>query len=506
MFIRTLEAIGDLKCSTCVENQVPKIARPGSIHEHGDFGDVVSVVGLTWTNKAGSQFHIYHVLDQSTLYHTAVVTRSHNAEQAINALHQGWIQWAGPPGLLCMDAGTELSSEEFLNFLQRHGIKQRTIATDAHWQNARIERHGAVLQSILSKMDTEEALNNFDDVSIAVSMATHTKNQWSRHRGYPPEMLAFGKTTRLPGAIVSDPELPAHSLPLDSRSEGQRFRENLAMRERARKAFVESDNCQVLRRALAQRSRPYRGQYMHGDPVVMWKRRGETDGTWLGPLRVLLQESQHVVWVTTRKLYRVAPEHLRPLSAMEEWNHQHAMNSSNHNASQNMNTPSIIPPHGGIQYHNLINPDNRTPVISTTIPLATDVTLNIPENDPNHEASRNGPNNAESIHSDQPDGEPVPNSSTPSVAPMPESNPVEVPVPDDDEGLFAQPEDFFHVETQKDVGNSRSMYVLMTSPTGEKRAGHTKWHFSCQLQSASETKSSCHSCQLRTRHVSMKQR
>jgi hypothetical protein len=162
---------------------------------------------------------------------------------------------------------------------------------------------------------------------------------------------------------------------------------------------------------------------MHGDPVVMWKRRGETDGTWLGPLRVLLQESQHVVWVTTRKLYRVAPEHLRPLSAMEEWNHQHAMNSSNHNASQNMNTPSIIPPHGGIQYHNLINPDNRTPVISTTIPLATDVTLNIPENDPNHEASRNGPNNAESIHSDQPDGEPVPNSSTPSVAPMPDNFP-----------------------------------------------------------------------------------
>ena len=248
---------------------------------------------------------------------------------------------------------------------------------------------------------------------------------------------------------MSDPELPAHSLALDSRSEGQRFRENLAMRERARKAFVESDNCQVLRRALAQRSRPHRGQYMHGDRVMMWKRHGETDGTWLGPLRVVLQESQHVVWVTTRKLYRVAPEHLRPLSAMEEWSHQRAMSSSNHNASQNMNTPSIIPPHGGIQYHNFINPDNRTPVISTTIPLATGVTLNIPENNPNHEASRNGPNNAEAIHSDQPGGEPVSNSSTPSVAPMPESNPVEVPVPDDDEGLFAQPEDIFHVETDQ---------------------------------------------------------
>ena len=90
MFIRNPGGIGDLKCSTCVENQVPKIARPESSHEHRDFGDEVSVDGLTWTNKAGNQFHIYHVLDQSTLYHTAVVTRSHNAEQAINALHQGW--------------------------------------------------------------------------------------------------------------------------------------------------------------------------------------------------------------------------------------------------------------------------------------------------------------------------------------------------------------------------------------------------------------------------------
>ena len=133
------------------------------------------------------------------------------------------LDWAGPPRLLCMDAGTDLNPEEFLNFFPLHGRKQRAIATDADWQNARVDRHGAVLHNILSKIDTEEAPNSFEDVPIAVSMATHTKNQWSRQRGYPPEILVFGKATRVPETIMSDSELPAHSLALDSRSEGQRF-------------------------------------------------------------------------------------------------------------------------------------------------------------------------------------------------------------------------------------------------------------------------------------------
>ena len=129
-------------------------------------------------------------------------------------------------------------------------------------------------------MDTEEAINDHESLEVAM----HTKNQWSRHWGYSPEMLVFGKTPRIPGSVSPDESSASHLTASSQSPEGERFRADLATRERARKVFAESDNCQVIRRALAQRSRPFRGQYMQGDRVMMWKKKGEANGVWVGPL------------------------------------------------------------------------------------------------------------------------------------------------------------------------------------------------------------------------------
>ena len=200
---RILQAIPDLQCSTCKETQMPRIARPSTIHEHGDFGDVIAMDGITWTNKQGEQYHFYHFVDQSTLYHTAVCSVSRSSHHASQALLQGWLQWAGAPKLLVMDAASEFNSEEFDLFLQRFGIKSRTCATEGHWQNSRVERHGGILQMILNKMDHEEGITSYHQLSIALAQATMTKNQWSRYRGYPPEMLVFGKGSRM-GGVCSE--------------------------------------------------------------------------------------------------------------------------------------------------------------------------------------------------------------------------------------------------------------------------------------------------------------
>lgn len=262
--------------------------------------------------------------------------------------------WAGAPKLLVLDAATELNSEEFMRYLQKHNVCSKTCAADAHWQNARAERHGGILQVMLDKMDSESEIKSYEDLEEALQFATQTKNQWSRHRGYPPEMLVFGKCAHVPGSVVSDPNRAAHSMAIQNLPDGLRFREELAIRERARRAFAFVDNSQVLRRAITSRSRPYRGPFERGEYVMIWKKRGEAEGQWIGPMQVLGQEGKNVVWVSMgQKLFRVAPEHVRYLSAVEEW--------KNPGSQEGVGQQSIVPPHGGTQFHNLIPEADRPP-------------------------------------------------------------------------------------------------------------------------------------------------
>jgi hypothetical protein len=89
---------------------------------------------------------------------------------------------------------------------------------------------------------------------------------------------------------------------------------------------------------------------------MIWKKGGEADGQWQGPMQVVIQESHQVMWVTSSgKLYRIAPEHVRPLSAMEEVTHKPLITQETQPEAL---MRSIIPSHGGVQYHNLI--DNAT--------------------------------------------------------------------------------------------------------------------------------------------------
>ena len=130
--------------------------------------------------------------------------KSHSTSDAIKALVSGWINWGGPPGLLVVDSGTEFGTEQFHKFLQEHDIKLRMIAPEAHWRHARIERHGGILQSILDKMDKEKPIETVEDLDVALSFATQTKNRWSRYKGYPPEPLVFGKLCKSPGSVTSE--------------------------------------------------------------------------------------------------------------------------------------------------------------------------------------------------------------------------------------------------------------------------------------------------------------
>ena len=450
---RILQAIPDLKCSVCLENVSPKIARIAAIHDPSDFGDIISMDGVTWTNKTGDRFHFYHFVDQATTFQTAIVSPSRTSGHATQSLLKGWLHWAGAPKLIVLDAATELNSEEFLTCLQRHNICSKTCAADAHWQNARAERHGGILQMILSKMDTEEAIKNYDDLEKALLQATLTKNQWSRHRGYPPELLVFGKSARIPGSVISDHQRTSHAVALQNLPEGIRFREELAIRERARKAFAQVDNDQVLRRAVVSRSRPNRGNFEKGEWVMIWKRKGEAEGNWIGPMQVLSQEGKSVVWTAIgQKLYRVAPEHVRYLSAMEEWKNEKI-------GPIDVRVESIKPPHGGTQFHNTIDEirnDIQNLGTGHNDNLSNPSNSEIPSN-PGSQGNPGQPHGSEEPNSsEQPDGEPevisIPSSQgnetgTQNIsADSEEPSNIPIPVETDDELFVEETAECYHLQ------------------------------------------------------------
>ena len=312
-----VDAVPDMKCSTCEMTSKPKISRPSIIKDPMDFNDKIAIDCLKWTNKAGLGFHVLHIIDFGTSFHVACVAPNRTSQNAIQNITTSWLQWAGAPNEMIVDSGTEFNSDEFMQFLQRFNIKSTTIVPEGHWQNGRSERHGAILESMLTKFDLESPIMSYTDLHQALWFIMQAKNACSLRRGYAPEVLVFGKHTRLPGSISSDQNLPAHCLADSETAQGLAFRKQLDMREIARRAFWHADNQASLRRAILRRSRPARKSFVTGEWVMVWKSLPKP-GMWIGPMRVVTHENESTIWLTmSGKLYRAAPENVRDVSAVE---------------------------------------------------------------------------------------------------------------------------------------------------------------------------------------------
>jgi transposase InsO family protein len=395
------QAVFDMKCENFASHQQPKIARPSTLKHELDFNDKVFIDGITWTSKAGKTFHFYHILDQATNFHVATPAPNRAAEQAAQCVSESWFQWAGPPNVLVTDSGTEFTSEYFTEFLQRFDVKSVTAAPHAHWQNGRSERHGHILQTMLNKIDHDMPIQTYVDLQQALVQCTHAKNKLSVRKGFSPEVLVFGKNSKVPGSVTSCETVSSLASADREDAHGIAFRRSLALREKARVAFHEADNDQALRRACLRRSRPDRNAYDPGEWVMLWQPE-PTGGHWFGPLKVVAQEGSNSIWATQGgKLYRRALEHVRPVCSDEAQKIPLEDMINNPNAIQTSSMPEIIPN------------ENIT-------------SNNPPVNPPDNSEHQSNPDD-QSQSQDQPDTEPE----TGNQSPEPNDPAVETPVPED---------------------------------------------------------------------------
>ena len=309
-----VQAALELRCPICAACSPPKHQRPGSLKPLLDFNNKIYIDGVKWQNSSGQSFHFYHILDAGSNFHVAMGSPSRETKDLIHLIQQHWISWAGPPDEMQVDSATEMNSHDFSEFNQRFGIKQSTIPPEAHWQQGKIERHGGFLQSMLTKIDLEHPITDYMSLQTALNQSTHAKNSLSVRHGYAPEVIVFGKHSRVVGSVLSDESIPSHELALreEHELEPNEFKQLLQLRESARKAFHAVDNSDALRRAMLRRPCPSRGVYSAGQWIMIWRRENMNKSTWIGPQRTIIQDGNHTVWSTQGgKLFRSAPEHVR---------------------------------------------------------------------------------------------------------------------------------------------------------------------------------------------------
>ena len=318
-----VDAALDFQCDVCLESTEPRHQRPSKLPEPREFNEMIGIDGFHFKSKSGYRAYAIHALDEASCFQQARRAPSRLGNHAKQVLNDCWISWAGPPRQVYLDPAGEFRSEQTLDYLQELNV--RAWVTVAAWQRGRLERHGNILKEMLARMDTEQPIVNDTTFDQALQQAILAKNSLVRHSGFSPEQIVFGKALRVPGSVSSDEDLSAHALLEGTELESELYRQKLELRSRARRAFLEADNSQAIRRASLRRSNPVRGPYVAGMWVLYWVKKSSPNrlaaGRWHGPAKVICSEGKSVIWLAHgTNIIRAAPENLRPAS-LREWQH-----------------------------------------------------------------------------------------------------------------------------------------------------------------------------------------
>ena len=227
---------------------------------------------------------ILHLIDHLSRFSAACFLQSKNPEEVIDKIFQIWISIFGPPKRFLSDNGGEFSNQQFHSLCESFNITVMTTAAEAPWSNGLCERHNAVLADMLEKT----VADNKCTLKTALSWSIHAKNSLANVHGFTPYQIAIGYTPRLPSNLFNDPPALETDLP-----HSKIVSQNLNSIAAARRAFIEAENSERVKRALRHNIRPSSNKKFYVGDSVYYKRNDSKK--WKGPGKVIGQDSQQVL-------------------------------------------------------------------------------------------------------------------------------------------------------------------------------------------------------------------
>ena len=218
---------------------------------------------------------LLHIIDYASRFSSSSRIPSKRPEVIIKVIMHKWIAIFGSPGAIFSDNGGEFANEEFLDMAHSFNINILVSAANSPFSNGVIERHNGILANILDRI-LGDSKCNFD---IALAWAVNAKNSLTNIHGFSAYQLAIGYTPILPNNFNS--KLPA----LTSEHANNLIYENLNFMHNARKAYLEAESSERIKRALRTKTRTSSEQiFLPGDKVYY---RRAKDKQWRGPAYVM---------------------------------------------------------------------------------------------------------------------------------------------------------------------------------------------------------------------------
>lgn len=235
------------------------------------------VVGVDLhTIKPG--LYYMHMIDLFTRYSAACVIHNKLPSTIVNKFIQTWISVHGAPKSIISDNGGEFNNPDFRDMAENFNIGIKTTPAESPWSNGLPERHNRSLTEVAIKVKEDTSC----DWDTTISWAVSAKNSLSNVHGYSAHQLVYGANPNLPSVLIDS--LPA----LEGSTVSRDVADHLIAMRSARKAFIESESSERIRRALRKQTRTYNDiNYVTGDRVY-YKRLGSDE--WRGPGIVIGQD------------------------------------------------------------------------------------------------------------------------------------------------------------------------------------------------------------------------
>ncbi|VDI35884.1 Hypothetical predicted protein [Mytilus galloprovincialis] len=157
-----------------------------------------------------------------------------------------WIGIFGVMGTILTDNGGEFSSDEMREVASILNVKVYTTAGESPFQNGLCERVHAITDTMLMKLEADYRQVNNQSLLCWANMARNSLQMWN---GFSSHQLVFGLNPNLPN-ILKD-TLPA----LEGRTSSEEFAKHLNILHDSRKAYIQSESDERIRRALRSKIR-----------------------------------------------------------------------------------------------------------------------------------------------------------------------------------------------------------------------------------------------------------